>query len=237
VTVSGPMLDAGDESFVGFHSLPIRHGMTIGELAKMFRKELDLSVRLDVIECEGWKREMLWDETGLLWVNPSPNMRNLTQALLYPGIGMLETTNLSVGRGTDTPFEIIGAPWIDPLQLAREMNQLELAGVTCIPVRFTPDSSRYADESCGGINFMITNRDEFEPIRLGIQLATTLRRLYGDSWQGKDAIRLLGNRKMLDAILHRQSAETVIKLSQDGVDRFLARRTHYLLYPPSNQID
>ena len=172
--VSGPMLDAGAESFVAFHSLPIRHGMTIGELAKMFREELKLSLQVEVIRCEGWTRDMLWDETRLLWVNPSPNMRCLTQALLYPGIGMLETTNLSVGRGTDTPFEIIGAPWIDPLQLSASLHESDLPGVTFVPIRFAPKSSRFKDQSCGGVNFIITDRDAFDPVRLGVELASTL---------------------------------------------------------------
>ena len=122
VAVAGPMLDAGKESFVGFHRLPVRHGMTIGELARMFQDELKLKLDLQVIECEGWKRADAWDATGLTWVNPSPNMRSLTQAFLYPGIGLLETTNVSVGRGTDTPFEVIGAPWLDGRKLAAELN-------------------------------------------------------------------------------------------------------------------
>ncbi len=126
--VQGPVLDKGSESFVGFHPIAVRHGMTTGELATMFRDELKLDLELTVIRMEGWQRGMMFDETGLLWVNPSPNMRSLTQAILYPGIGLLETTNLSVGRGTDTPFEVVGAPWIDAVTLARELNASDLAG-------------------------------------------------------------------------------------------------------------
>ena len=149
VDVAGPMLDIGEESFVGFHHLPVRHGMTIGELAKMFRAELNLDLELDVIRCQGWKRNTFWDSTGLVWVNPSPNMRCLTQAMLYPGIGLIETTNISVGRGTNTPFEVIGAPWIQPRPLAVALNSCEIPGVTFVPIRFTPNSSKYENQSCG----------------------------------------------------------------------------------------
>ena len=133
VAVAGPMLDKGSESFVAFHHLPVRHGMTNGEIAQMLNAELDLKLDLHVVRCEGWSREQLYDATNLLWVNPSPNMRSLTQALLYPGVGLLETTNLSVGRGTDTPFEVIGAPWIDARQLA-ELNEMRIAGVSLCPL-------------------------------------------------------------------------------------------------------
>ena len=228
--VSGPMLDEGTESFVGFHSLPIRHGMTIGELARMFHRELGLSCPLQVVRCEGWRREMLWDETGLLWVNPSPNMRCLTQALLYPGIGMLETTNLSVGRGTDTPFEVVGAPWIDPWKLSSALRGKNIPGTTFIPIRFTPDSSRFKGEPCGGINVVITNRSKFDPLRVGVGLATSLQTLFPDDWNGDAAMRLLGNRQTLDAILSGQTADAVVKQAGKGVDDFLARRDEFLIY-------
>jgi uncharacterized protein YbbC (DUF1343 family) len=150
VEVEGPILDDGSQSFVGFHTLPVRHGMTVGELAAMFNDELQLGVDLQVIPVESWRREDYFDRTGLLWVNPSPNMRSLAQAVLYPGIGLLETTNLSVGRGTDTPFEVIGAPWLDGIPLARALNQSGLAGVRFVPIRFTPDASKFAGQPCGG---------------------------------------------------------------------------------------
>jgi uncharacterized protein YbbC (DUF1343 family) len=230
VTVSGPMLDAGAESFVGFHSLPVRHGMTIGELAKMFYRELQLTMPLEVVPCQGWRRPMRWDQTGLRWINPSPNMRSLTQAILYPGIGMLETTNLSVGRGTDTPFEVIGAPWIDPLRLAAEMRRREIPGVACIPIRFTPRSSKYEGEACGGLNFMITDHEVFDPLRLGIELATALQQLSPEQWRGADAIRLMGNRRVLQAILRGRPASEVLAKSREGLEAFRQRRARYLLY-------
>lgn len=229
--VSGPMLDAGNESFIAFHSLPVRHGMTIGELARMFRSELELDLKLEVIACQHWRRSMLWDQTGLLWVNPSPNMRSLTQAILYPGIGMLETTNLSVGRGTDTPFEWIGAPWIDPLVLADRLNRYRLPGVTIIPTRFTPESSKYADERCGAVNFMITDRDAFDPVPLGFAVADALVQLYPDQWACEDNLRLIGNAAVSQAIADGAGVERLKELAQRGVDSFMKRRSQYLIYP------
>ena len=230
VDVAGPMLDAGKESFVGFHHLPVRHGMTIGELALMFRKELKLDLKLDVVSCEGWSRNSFWDETGLVWTNPSPNMRCLTQALLYPGIGLIETTNISVGRGTDTPFEVIGAPWIQPRQLASALNARQIPGVSFVPIMFTPSSSKHANEKCGGINIIITHRSQFEPLMVGLEISAQLQSLYPTSWTGSQAITLLGNQQTLDAILAGQSASDVQKLASVGVDDFLRRRVEFLLY-------
>jgi uncharacterized protein YbbC (DUF1343 family) len=230
VDVAGPMLDSGEESFVGFHSLPVRHGMTIGELAQMFRTERKLDLKLDVIRCDGWDRNTFWDSTGLVWVNPSPNMRCLTQAILYPGIGLIETTNISVGRGTDTPFEVIGAPWIQSRQLAAALNARLIPGVTFVPVRFTPDSSKYANQLCGGINIVITDRQRFEPLNVGFEISTRLQHLYPNHWKGKEAMRLLGNRRTLDAILAGKSAGDVQQIAATGVDQFQKRRQMFLLY-------
>ncbi|OYP36737.1 exo-beta-N-acetylmuramidase NamZ domain-containing protein [Rhodopirellula sp. MGV] len=228
VSIAGPMLDHGTESFVGFHHLPIRHGMTIGELAMMFHSELNLSAPLDVIRCQGWHREMTFDECGSVWVNPSPNMRSLTQAFLYPGVGMLETSNLSVGRGTDTPFEVIGAPWIEPIRFAQSLDKVP--GMVFVPIRFTPDASRYKDEACGGVNLVITDRTAFDPIRLGITLAVTLQRLYPDHWQAERANKLLGSQSTLDAILAGQSVSEVMLQTKIGLDDFAQRRSEFLLY-------
>ena len=178
-------MDDGSQSFVGFHTLPVRHGMTVGELAAMFNDELQLGVDLQVVPVEGWRREDYFDRTGLLWVNPSPNMRSLTAAVLYPGIGLLETTNLSVGRGTDTPFEVIGAPWLDGIKLARALNQSGLPGVRFVPIRFTPDSSQYTGELCGGVNVVVIDRGSFRPVRTGLEIARQLHQLYPQDWQTK----------------------------------------------------
>ncbi len=230
VDVAGPMLDAGAESFVGFHSLPVRHGMTIGELAEMFRSELNLKLDLTVIRCEGWQRSQFWDATGLTWINPSPNMRCLTQAILYPGIGLMETTNVSVGRGTDTPFEVLGAPWIDGRQLAASLNTQQLPGVAFIPIRFTPSSSKFKGEECGGINIVITDRARFEPLRTGFAVATTVQRLYPTDWKSDGYLRLLGNRRILQSVVSQQGVAEVLREANEGVDDFRKRRSRFLLY-------
>ncbi|MDZ4852493.1 MAG: DUF1343 domain-containing protein [Pirellulaceae bacterium] len=230
VDVTGPMLDAGSESFVAFHQLPVRHGMTIGELAKMFRDELKLELDLEVIACEGWQRPSYWDLTGLTWINPSPNMRSLTQAILYPGIGLLEMTNLSVGRGTDTPFEIVGAPWIDGRSLAIDLNQQSLAGVVFIPIEFTPESSKYLNEICRGINIQITDRKIFEPIQVGLAIAETLHRLHPQAWQTQHLNRLLGHQATLRSVLTPTSIADRKAAMNEGVDEFLRRRQAFLIY-------
>lgn len=230
VDIAGPMLDAGRESFVGFHSLPVRHGMTTGEIARMLRAELELDVALTVIPCEGWQRSEFWDVTGLTWINPSPNMRSLTQALLYPGVGLMETTNVSVGRGTDTPFEILGAPWMDGRQLAAALNAQELAGVRFVPIRFTPESSKFQDQACGGINIIITHRATFEPLLTGFAIATTIRRLFPQDWQADGYLRLLGNQATHSAIAGGRSARDVKRVSSAGLAEFRRRRQQFLIY-------
>ena len=232
VAVAGPMLDAGSESFVGFHRLPVRHGMTVGELARLFQDELKLELDLQVIECEGWRRADAWDATGLTWVNPSPNMRSLTQALLYPGIGLLETTNLSVGRGTDTPFEVIGAPWLDGRKLAAELNaRRHRRRQRSCPIEFTPTSSKFANQKCGGVNIVITDRDQFEPLRTGFeiaaQLAHALSRQRGKPkattgcWATQSTLRRTARRKVGRRNRSRRPRRR---------EEFLKRRREVLLY-------
>jgi uncharacterized protein YbbC (DUF1343 family) len=228
--VAGPMLDAGLESFVGYHPLPVRHGMTAGELATMFKAELQLDLDLQIIACEHWDRETYWEQTGLTWINPSPNMRNLTQATLYPGIGLLETTNISVGRGTDTPFEFVGAPWMDGPALAAELQSLSLPGIVFIPIEFTPTASKFAGELCQGVNMVITDRNLFEPLTAGFALATALHKLHPQDWDTASLNRLLGNKVVMEAIVGGQSHAEILELSQRGISDFLKRRNKYLLY-------
>ena len=230
VDMAGPALDSGRESFVGFHPIPVRHGMTVGELARMFRSELGLQLDLHVVEVLGWKRSDYFDATGLVWVNPSPNMRSLTEAVLYPGIGLLETTNLSVGRGTDTPFEVIGAPWIDAMKLARRLNASQLPGVRFVPIRFTPESSKFAGQRCDGVNIIITNRDRFASVRCGFEIACTLRELFPVDWEVDRYDLLLRNEATLEALRGGATAGELQRLVASQLRRFRDRRAPFLLY-------
>ncbi|MFO0868239.1 MAG: DUF1343 domain-containing protein [Pirellulales bacterium] len=230
VMVSGPLLDAGRESFTAFHRLPVRHGMTAGELARLFRDENKLDLELEVIRCEGWERRHSWDDTGLVWINPSPNMRSLTQAWLYPGIGLLETTNLSVGRGTDSPFEWIGAPWLDGRALAARLRAREIPGVALVPVEFTPSASKFQNERCGGVRFLITDRQQFDPLRLGLEIALDLRRSYPEKWEAAAYGRLLGNEQVQQLVLGARPWDEVATAADAGLAEFLRRRSTVLLY-------
>jgi uncharacterized protein YbbC (DUF1343 family)/CubicO group peptidase (beta-lactamase class C family) len=230
IDVHGPVLNEGDESFVGFHSLPVRHGMTTGELAAMFRAELELNVELEIIPVEGWHRDEFFDQTGLVWTNPSPNMRSLTQAMLYPGIGLIETTNVSVGRGTDTPFEVVGAPWIDARRLASHLNRAILPGVRFVPMRFTPTASRYANELCNGVNVIITDRFRFRPVSTGLQLMCSLKATHNERWDRTDLNSLLSSRKTIAAIESGSSVSEIEPLWAEDLAHFLNRRRRFLRY-------
>src|SRR5262245_19686373 len=198
--VDGPLLDPGRESFVAFHKLPVRHGLTVGELARLFnaeRKTRDgkpITCDLEVVKMEGWKRGDLFDVTGVAWVHPSPNLRSLTAALLYPGIGLLETTNVSVGRGTDRPFEWVGAPWIDERKLAAALRAEGLPGLRVVPLRMTPSSSVHKGRSCGGVELIVDDWSLFRPLRTGLTLACVLRRLYPNDWKPDRYDVLLGHK-------------------------------------------
>jgi uncharacterized protein YbbC (DUF1343 family) len=232
VDVAGPVLDPGRESFVGYHPLPVRHGMTVGELAGMFKAERELDLELEVIRVEGWERPMFFDATGLRWVNPSPNMRSLTEAILYPGIGLLETTNLSVGRGTDTPFEILGAPWIDGSRLEQALSRAELPGVTFRAVVFTPNASKFKEERCEGVTITLTDRDRFEPLRTGFEVARTLRNLYPDAWNAEAYDRLLADKKVHAAVLAGKPVDEIEATYRQELEEFVKRRSRFLLYRP-----
>ena len=231
VEVAGPLVDPGSESFVGCHPIAVRHGMTVGELARMFAAELALNLDLVVVPCEGWRRGDAFDATGLEWVDPSPNMRSLTAAFLYPGIGLLEMTNLSVGRGTDTPFEVLGAPWLDGRRLADALAARRIPGAAFVPIRFTPRASKHAGEVCGGVNLVITDRDRLDPVRLGLEVAVALRHVHHAEWDAGKCSVLLLNRATLDAILAGADADAVLETAATGSRDFAVRRSRHLLYP------
>ncbi len=223
--VEGPVREgAGD--FVAYHPIVIRHGMTVGELARMYRDEKNLDLDLSVIQIRGWKRDQWQDEAGLPWINPSPNMRSLTEAGLYPGIGILESA-LSVGRGTATPFEVAGAPYIDEKTLTSEMTALHLPGIAFEPIRFTPTASVHKGESCGGVKMTITDRRALRSVDVGIAMATVLYRLYPQQFDLQKLPRLLRHPATLDAIRAGEPLDAIHKL---WISDFMERRAKYLLY-------
>lgn len=226
VAVEGP-LPEGESEFIAYHPIVVRHGMTVGELAKMYREEKHLDLELEVIPLRGWKRSMWLDEAGLPWVNPSPNMRSLTAAALYPGIGILETA-ISVGRGTPSPFEIAGAPYADADVLAREMNALRLAGIRFEPVRFTPAASVFANTECGGVRMTLTDRKAMEPVRTGIALALVLHRLYPADFALEKLARLLRHAATLEAIRRDAPLDEVVRLWEDDQKAFRQRRDRFV---------
>jgi uncharacterized protein YbbC (DUF1343 family)/CubicO group peptidase (beta-lactamase class C family) len=230
VEVEGPVADTDKLSFIAYHTIPVRHGMTTGELARLFNEERKIKCDLRVIKMENWRRGMWFDATNLTWVNPSPNMRSLMEATLYPGIGLLETTNISVGRGTDTPFEIIGAPWLDGQRLASYLNNRKIAGVRFVPVRFTPKASVFKNEECGGVNFVVTDRARFHPVQAGLEIAIALRKLYPAEWKVDDYARLLASAETLAAVKRAEEPESVMRLWTDRLSEFRRTRARVLLY-------
>ena len=229
--VEGPALDKGMIGFTGyFPAMPIRHGMTLGELARLFNGENKIGANLTVIPMKNWDRSRWFDDTGAPWINPSPNMRNLIQATVYPGVGAIEGTNISVGRGTDTPFEQVGAPWIDGVQLAEMLNARAIPGIRFYPVRFTPESSKYAKEECQGVFLVVTDRLALRPVRLGIELAAALNRLYGSKFELEPAERLFGSH---DGVARIRAGEDPVAIASSwsaAEGRWRLLRAKYLLY-------
>lgn len=226
----GPIADDTRLCFTAFHPIPVRHGMTMGEMAMLLAAEKNLKVDLVVVKCEGWKRADWYDATGLLWINPSPNLRSLTAALTYPGVALLEFTNFSVGRGTDTPFEIMGAPYVDPLALASVLNAKTLPGVRFIPTRFTPNTSKFVGEVCGGVQIIITDRNKFIPVKTGLEIALTLRTLYLEQWEASRYLTLLANRSAMDGLMAGEEYPTLAKRWASDLKAFNQLRSAFLLY-------
>ena len=230
VDVEGPIADSDRLSFTSYHTIPTRHGLTIGELAQLFNRQRNIGADVRVIKMEGWQRSMWFDETNLTWVNPSPNMRSLTEATLYPGVGLLETTNVSVGRGTDTPFEIVGAPWIQGDKLADFLNQRGLQGVRFVPVRFMPNASVFKGEPCSGVNIIITDRAAFRPLLAGIEIALALRKLYPTEWKVDSYLRLLVNADTLERVKRGDNARDIVASWNNALQTFRKARGEILLY-------
>jgi uncharacterized protein YbbC (DUF1343 family) len=228
--IEGPTLDKAALSFVGYFPMPIRHGMTLGEMARLFNAENKIGVDLTVVALKNWTRDQWFDSTGLPWINPSPNMRNLIQATLYPGIGAIEGTNISVGRGTDTPFEQIGAPWIDGVELSDALNARALPGIRFYPVRFTPSSSKYANEECGGVFMIVTDRAAVRPARVGVEIAAMLHKLYGAKYELEAAERLLGSKEGIARIRAGADPAEIVASWAAGEARWRLLRAKYLLY-------
>ena len=229
--VEGPAQDAGGNRYVGYLPMPIRHGLTIGELVRLFNGEAQIGADLTIVAMKNWRRDDWFDDTGLAWVNPSPNLRNMVAATVYPGVGAIEGTNVSVGRGTDTPFEQIGAPWIDGPALAAALNASALPGIRFYPVSFTPAAGqKLGGEICHGVFLIVTDRDRLRPVRVGLQIASTLSKMYGEQFRLEDAATLFGPKAMLEKI--RAGADPAAIAASWAADQAKWRltRAKYLLY-------
>jgi uncharacterized protein YbbC (DUF1343 family) len=229
--IEGPLADGDKLTFTACHPIPVRHGMTVGELAQLIHAERHLTCLLKIVRCEGWQREDWYDATGLPWEDPSPNMRSLTAAALYPGVGLLEFTNFSVGRGTDAPFEMIGAPWLDGRVLSEALNAEALPGLQAYPIQFTPQVSVFAHESCQGIRLLVTDRNALDAVQVGLTLAVLLRRHFPDAWQSPRLLTLLANQSVFDAVTHGTDCPSLSTLWANDLTNFLTRRAPFLLYP------
>ncbi|KIY22757.1 MULTISPECIES: exo-beta-N-acetylmuramidase NamZ family protein [Mesobacillus] len=230
--VEGPVLDEEYKSFVGNYPIPLRHGMTVGELAKLFNEEFKIGADLTVVEMSGWDRDMYYDETPLEFVAPSPNMPTLDTALVYPGAALIEgTTNISEGRGTTQPFELLGAPFINSTEFAATLNELNLPGVTFRAASFTPSFSKNAGKLTHGVQIHITDRDAYQPVETGLHIVKTMNDLYPEDVQFRSFFNnLIGNGWVLEAIQNGQSVEEIQAQWQEGLDEFKQVRAEYLIY-------
>ena len=230
MAVQGPVLDRELRSFTGYFPLPVRHGMTVGELAQMFNTENKIGAKLHVVKMQGYQRTDWFDETGLTWANPSPNLRTLTQATLYPGVAMVEGANVSVGRGTGTPFEILGAPWIDAKELASYLNKRRIPGVRFTPIQFTPASHRYENQLCQGIQIILVDRQALDSPALGVEIAGALFTLYPKIFWLDKTLHSIGSQEVLKAIKEGKDPQWIVLHWQSPLEEFLELRSKYLLY-------
>jgi uncharacterized protein YbbC (DUF1343 family)/CubicO group peptidase (beta-lactamase class C family) len=220
----------GHESFVNYHPVPIRHAMTMGELALLFNSERKIGATLSVVRMQGWQRGDWFDATGLAWTNPSPNLRSLEAATLYPGVALIEGTNVSVGRGTETPFEVLGAPWVDGRQLAAYLNARELSGVRFIPITFTPASGTHAKQLCHGVHILLTARNELDSPELGLEIASALLKLYPRQFAPERIADLLVNHAAFQALLRGDDPRRIADGWRERLQEFSHIRRKHLLY-------
>ena len=228
--VQGPVMDSDLRSFTGYFPMPTRHGMTIGELAEMFNSENRLGARLHVIAMRGYHRGYWFDQTGLAWIAPSPNLRTLGQATLYSGVAMVEGTNLSVGRGTATPFELVGAPWIAADALSSYLAARGIAGVHFAPADFTPASSRYAGRVCHGVRIILDDRAALNSPELGIELASALHRLYPRDFDLEKSLAMVGSKRVLAEIAAGEDPRAIAAGYEPELRKFRRLRAQFLLY-------
>jgi uncharacterized protein YbbC (DUF1343 family)/CubicO group peptidase (beta-lactamase class C family) len=229
--VEGPVQDDAALGFTGYFRMPIRHGLTLGEFARLFNGERRLAADVTVVAMKNWRRDDWFDDSGLPWVNPSPNMRNLVAASLYPGIGAIEQTNISVGRGTDTPFEQLGAPWIDGGDLAAALNARQMPGVRFYPVTFTPAAgAKLGGQACHGVFIVVTDRQRLHPVRVGVEIASALSRKYGTQFTLEDAATLVGSRSTIARIRAGDDPAAVAASWHADEERWRVTRAKYLLY-------
>ena len=228
--VSGPLADGDKLFFTSYYTIPLRHGMTLGELARFFNGEKNLGAKLTVVNMQGWQRGDWFDSTGQVWVNPSPNMRSLNEATLYPGVAMVEGANVSVGRGTDTPFEVLGAPWIKSQELASFLNNRHISGVRFIPTTFSPSSAIYANQQCGGVNMFVTNRLALDSTELGLEIAAALHKLYPNDFKMERIARLVANQQTMDDLNSAVDPRFISSKWNEALETFLPVREKYLIY-------
>jgi len=228
--IEGPMLDADRLSFVGYFPLPVRYAMTLGELAQMFNGENKIGADLHVFAMQGWKRNESYDQTGLVWFPPSPNLRTVNAAFLYPGIEILQAGGLSVGRGTATPFELLGAPWIQADSFAGVLNRRKIPGVSFAPAQFTPSDGLYAGQPCEGVTIKILDRSALGSMRVGLEIADVLHRMYQDKFDVGKTIALLGSKSTVERLESGDRPKEVIAGWDSDLTKFRALRAKYLIY-------
>jgi len=229
-SVQGFLPDYDQESFTAYFPVPVRHGMTVGELAELFNGEKGLGVKLQVIRMRGYERSDWYDETGLFWVNPSPNIRSLNQAVLYPGVALVEGSNVSVGRGTDTPFELVGAPWVNGKELAAYLNKRKIRGVRFLPSDFRPSDSRYGNVTCHGVRIVLLDRQELDAAALGIEIISALHRLYPKDFHVEKTRGMIASRRTFEAVKEGKDPHSICRQWEEPLGEFLKVREKYVLY-------